>query len=162
MDTVTTDVRSRMMSSIRGKDTKPELIVRRHLHGSGFRYRLHRRDLPGNPDLVLPRWNASILVHGCFWHGHEGCRYFRIPKTRTDFWTAKIRGNAERDMRAKIALRRQGWRVFVVWECALRDEREAALSELVQHIQGSSLAAQIASQFSQRPTGARHPSTSAE
>lgn len=155
MGTVDSKVRSRMMSAIRGKNTKPELMVRRHLHRCGFRYRLHRRDLPGSPDVVLPKWKAAVFVHGCFWHGHQKCRYFRVPATRTDFWKTKIRGNAKRDARAEAALRQSGWRVIVVWECALRDDADNALRELVQHIQSNSVTAQIMSEASQRPPKAQ-------
>lgn len=150
MDTVSSEVRSRMMSSIRAKDTKPELLVRRYLHRRGFRYRLHPRDLPGKPDLVLPKWKAVVLVHGCFWHGHEGCRYFRLPATRPHFWASKIRCNVERDERTKVALHHQDWRVIVVWECALRDNPEKALQELVHHVRSQSGLVEIASEHSQR------------
>lgn len=152
MDIVKPEVRSRMMASIRGRDTKPELMVRQYLHGCGFRYRLHVRELPGRPDLVLPKWKAAVFVHGCFWHGHEGCRYFRVPATRTDFWVAKIRGNAERDARAEAALIGAGWRVIVLWECALRHNREEALLELVNHIQNRSALLRIVSEPSQPRT----------
>lgn len=143
-----------MMSSIRGRDTKPELSVRRYLHKCGFRYRLHRRDLPGSPDLVLAKWNVAVFVHGCFWHGHKGCRYFRVPATRTDFWAAKIRGNAERDARAEAALLRSGWRVVVVWECALRHNEEKSLLELTKHIQDQSASIRIVSEAGQHPLSA--------
>lgn len=141
-----------MMSSIRGRDTKPELTVRRFLHRSGFRYRLHRRDLPGRPDLVLAKWKVAVFVHGCFWHGHEGCRYFRVPSTRTDFWKAKIRSNAERDAGAETALLQSGWSVVVVWECALRHNELEALRELIKHIQEPSPRVRIVSDPSQLPT----------
>lgn len=118
-DIVDTKTRSRMMSGICGKNTKPEIYVRQALHASGFRYRLHRKDLPGKPDIVLPRYHAVIFVNGCFWHGHN-CRLFKWPQTRPDFWYAKISGNKERDHRNTNALLNQGWRVFIVWECALK------------------------------------------
>lgn len=108
-----------MMSGIRGKDTKPELVIRRGLHALGFRYRLHDRQLPGRPDLVLPRWRAVIQIHGCFWHGHD-CPLFRWPQTRQEFWRAKIGRNVERDREVNEALDRAGWRVLTVWECALK------------------------------------------
>lgn len=108
-----------MMSGIRGKDTKPELVIRRGLHALGFRYRLHDRQLPGRPDLVLPRWQAAIQIHGCFWHGHD-CPLFRWPQTRQEFWRAKIGRNLERDREVNEALDRAGWRVLTVWECALK------------------------------------------
>lgn len=111
------------MSGIRGKDTKPEIIVRHALHRAGFRFRLHRKDLPGKPDIVLPKYHTVIFVHGCFWHGH-GCRYFKVPKTRTDFWLDKIMANAKRDRQQEDALRAAGWRVFTVWECDIRDKND--------------------------------------
>lgn len=149
MDIVKKSVRSRMMSGIRGKNTKPELVVRRYLHASGLRFRLHKRGLPGRPDLVLARWNVVVFVHGCFWHGHDGCRYFRVPGTRTDFWVKKIGGNAERDVRTERQLRELGWRVIVIWECAIRNNREEALRELVTQIRGDAVAVQIQSEADQ-------------
>ena len=107
------------MSGIRGKDTRPELIVRRGLHAMGFRYRLHDRKLPGRPDLVFPGLKAVILVHGCFWHGH-GCHLFKWPASRIEFWREKISGNRERDAGNLVRLRDAGWRVLVIWECALK------------------------------------------
>lgn len=118
-DIVPAATRSRMMAGIRGKDTKPELLLRRELHRRGFRFRLHRRDLPGTPDLVFPRWSAVLFVDGCFWHGHD-CHLFRLPKTRPEFWRAKIDRNRENDRRSREALATQGWRVGKVWECALK------------------------------------------
>ena len=118
-DIVDSATRSRMMSGIRGRDTKPEILVRSLLHRQGFRFRLQVRTLPGRPDLVLPRYHAVICVHGCFWHGHD-CHLFRLPATRTDFWRSKIEGNRSRDRRVREELLAAGWRVAVVWECALR------------------------------------------
>lgn len=118
-DVVDAATRSRMMAGIRGKDTKPELVVRRGLHALGFRFRLHDPALPGKPDMVLPRWRAVIQVHGCFWHGHD-CGLFRWPGTRQDFWRTKIGRNVERDREVEAALDRAGWRVLTVWECALK------------------------------------------
>jgi DNA mismatch endonuclease (patch repair protein) len=113
--------RSRNMAAIRGRDTKPEMIVRRLVHRHGYRFRLHRRDLPGRPDLVLPRHRAVIFVHGCFWHQHD-CRYGRVvPATRAEFWQAKRHENVERDKRNERALKAAGWRVLIVWECWTRD-----------------------------------------
>ncbi len=106
------------MAAISGRDTKPELIVRRALHAVGFRFRLHRRDLPGRPDIVFPKYRTVIFVHGCFWHRHD-CRYFRWPKTRVEFWRKKIAANVQRDRRNQHCLRDLGWRVEVVWECAV-------------------------------------------
>jgi len=110
------------MARIRHKDTKPEMKVRRLAHRLGFRFRLHRPDLPGKPDLVFPSRRAAILVHGCFWHQHEGCRKATIPRTRQDFWEAKLGRNVERDRATEAALRKLGWRVLVVWECETSDE----------------------------------------
>jgi len=118
-DTVTPATRSRMMAAVKGKNTKPELIVRSALHRRGFRFRLHRKDLPGKPDLVFTGRSAVIFVHGCFWHGHD-CHLFRWPKSREDFWRDKIAKNIERDRRQYHTLAETGWRIGVVWECALK------------------------------------------
>ncbi|XBT42088.1 very short patch repair endonuclease [Pseudomonas viridiflava] len=120
MDIVDTATRSRMMAGIKGRNTRPEMIVRRFLHANGYRFRLHRRDLPGSPDIVLPRFRTCIFVHGCFWHRHDGCRYATTPKTRTDFWQAKFTQNVERDARVRRALRADGWKVLTIWECELK------------------------------------------
>jgi DNA mismatch endonuclease (patch repair protein) len=129
-DVVSPEVRSRMMSGIRGKDTKPEMIVRRGLHARGFRFRLHDKRLPGKPDLVFPKYHAVIFVHGCFWHGH-GCHLFKWPKTREAFWREKIEGNQERDAEINQQLMRTGWRVIEIWECALKGKTDAELEEIV-------------------------------
>lgn len=118
-DVVDSVTRSRMMSGIRGRNTKPEILIRKLLHRDGFRFRLHVRDLPGKPDIVLKRFHAVVFVHGCFWHGHD-CPLFKLPGTRTDFWYEKIKRNKANDNRAMEALLVTGWRVGVVWECALR------------------------------------------
>lgn len=118
VDSLTPAERSERMSRIRGKDTKPELWVRRYLHARGFRFRLHPKDLPGRPDIVLPKYGAVVLVHGCFWHGHH-CQKGRIPGTRSAFWEAKFTANRTRDARNTRKLRRLGWRVYKVWECDL-------------------------------------------
>jgi DNA mismatch endonuclease, patch repair protein len=118
-DVLTPEQRRLNMRRIRGRDTRPELILRRGLHARGLRFRLHRKDLPGRPDLVFPGAQAVILVHGCFWHGHN-CPMFKRPATRAEFWSTKIARNQERDRQAIAALRAAGWRVLVVWECALR------------------------------------------
>lgn len=118
-DVVDAVTRSRMMSGIRARDTKPEKLVRSLLHRRGFRFRLHVRDLPGTPDIALPKYRATIFVHGCFWHGHD-CSFFRLPATRTAFWRGKIDRNRANDLAARNALVALGWRVAVVWECALR------------------------------------------
>jgi DNA mismatch endonuclease (patch repair protein) len=109
------------MSRIRSRDTRPELCVRSLLHGMGYRFRVHRKDLPGNPDIVLPRHKLIIFVHGCFWHRHKGCRFAYTPKSRVEFWERKLGGNVERDIRVRKELRTLGWRVAVVWECELRN-----------------------------------------
>ena len=116
-DIVSKAVRSRMMSGIRGGNTAPERIVRSHLHRAGLRFRLHARELPGRPDIVLPKWNAVVFVHGCYWHRHPRCRYTTTPATNTGFWNEKFAANVARDARNRQALRRMGWRVFTVWEC---------------------------------------------
>lgn len=108
-----------MMASIRGKNTKPEMIVRRGLHAEGFRFKLHDRALPGRPDIVLPKWRAVVFVHGCFWHGHD-CSLFRWPGTRVDFWRGKIEGNRARDAVVERAIEGAGWRILTVWECSLK------------------------------------------
>ncbi len=123
-----------MMSGIRGKNTRPEMTVRSFLHRNGLRFRLHGRELPGKPDVVLPRWNVVVFVHGCFWHGHIGCRYFKLPKTREEFWRTKIDGNSQRDALAVDRLREAGWRIAIIWECALRDDPARALEELLLFI----------------------------
>lgn len=117
------EARSRNMRAVRGTNTRPEMLVRRGLHRRGLRFRLHRRDLPGCPDIVLPRHRAVVFVHGCFWHRHEGCRYATTPATRREFWQNKFTANFERDRRALEGLRAAGWRVAVVWECALKGDR---------------------------------------
>ena len=120
MDIVSPEVRSRMMSGIRGVNTQPELALRRELHRLGFRFRLHRKDLPGTPDLVFPRFGAAVFVHGCYWHRHEGCSLATTPSTRREFWLPKFDGNVSRDRRNERLLLEAGWRVAIVWECALR------------------------------------------
>lgn len=119
MDRLDPQARSRLMSRIRGKDTKPEMAVRSYLHRRGLRYRLHDRALPGKPDLVFKSRGVVVFVHGCFWHGHPGCPKARVPKTHVSFWRAKIEGNAVRDRRSMRRLRALGWRVFVVWQCQI-------------------------------------------
>ena len=116
--------RRRMMSKIRSKDTKPELVVRRLLHSLGYRYRLHRPDLPGRPDIVFPSRRQVIEVRGCFWHGHTGCKNASLPRTRRAWWEAKLLANSERDRRNLTALEQLGWRVLVLWECQLDDAAE--------------------------------------
>lgn len=121
MDTLTPAQRSERMSRVRSKDTKPEMTVRRLVHRMGFRYRLHDRALPGNPDLVFPSRCKIIFVHGCFWHRHGTCENTRWPKSKLDFWRPKLEQNHQRDKIIRRQLRKQGWQVFVVWECQLKD-----------------------------------------
>jgi DNA mismatch endonuclease (patch repair protein) len=118
------------MSRIRGMGSKPELVLRRGLHARGLRFRVHCKELPGKPDLAFPRWRAVILVHGCFWHGHD-CPMFKRPATHAKFWNAKIARNQERDREAVAALRAAGWRVLVVWECALRGPARRPLDDVI-------------------------------
>jgi len=120
-DRLTPEARSAHMRRIRKTDTTPERVVRRLVHGLGFRFRLHRHDLPGTPDLVLPRLHKVILVHGCFWHQHEGCRLARLPKSRPEYWLPKLRRNQERDVAARAGLKRLGWAALEVWECETRN-----------------------------------------
>jgi len=127
-DVVSKQTRSRMMSGIRGKDTKPEMKIRRLLHAQGFRYRLHRKDLPGKPDIVLPKYKAAIFVNGCFWHGHE-CSLFKWPASNAEFWKQKIEANKSRDAMAIAALGKSGWRCLTVWECVSRRTPEKNLAE---------------------------------
>ena len=130
--------RSYNMSQISGKDTKPEMIVRRFLHKNGFRYRLHVKDLPGKPDLVLPKYNTVIFVHGCFWHVHEGCDYFKLPQTNTEFWKEKLYGNKSRDQKHIQELEDIGWIVIVVWECELKPNKmNKTLIRLVEVLENS-------------------------
>lgn len=121
-DIVHTKRRSELMANIRGRDTAPELAVRRIAHRMGLRFRLHRKDLPGRPDLVFPKHRLAVFVHGCFWHRHEGCRHASTPKSRVAFWTEKFAANVARDARQEAALRALGWRVLVIWQCESRDE----------------------------------------
>lgn len=114
---LSTEKRSRIMRSIRGKDTGPELIVRKLAHSLGYRYRIHRKDLPGSPDLVFPRHRLAIFVHGCFWHQHAGCRHGKLPKTRPEYWLPKLERTKERDRLAVDALQEMGWRTLIIWEC---------------------------------------------
>ena len=128
-DIVDTQTRSRMMSGIKGKDTQPEMLVRRRLHSLGYRYRLHVPELPGRPDLVFPSRKAVVQVQGCFWHHHH-CKYFKWPSTRKEFWRSKLEGNEVRDSRNLYELKRLGWRVLIIWECAIRDgSLDAVISE---------------------------------
>ena len=125
-DRLSKEQRSWNMSRIRGKDTRPEMIVRRMLHAMGIRYRLHRASLPGKPDIVLGPRQLVLFVHGCFWHRHPGCREATMPAANRDFWLAKLEGNAARDIRHRAALRKLGWRVAVIWECQTRQPEKLA------------------------------------
>jgi DNA mismatch endonuclease, patch repair protein len=133
VDVLTPKQRRLNMSRIRGRDTKPELLLRRCLHARGLRFRLHRKDLPGCPDLVFPRFHAVIFVHGCFWHGHS-CPMFKMPTTRASFWRRKFDENKKRDQRAQTKLNQDQWRVFTVWECALRGPGRQPLETVVDAI----------------------------
>lgn len=124
-DVVSPAKRSQMMSGIKGKNSLPEKLVRKALFAMGHRFRLHRRDLPGTPDIAMPSRKISIFVHGCFWHAHQGCKFAKTPSTRTEFWTAKLQGNVDRDRRAADKLAEMGWRVLNVWECSTRDPEAA-------------------------------------
>ena len=128
-DIVSPEVRSRMMSGIRSKNTRQEVVIRKALHAAGFRYRLHRKDLPGTPDITLPRYRAVIFIHGCFWHGHD-CSLFRLPSSNRATWSAKIAGNQHRDAEVSHRLLTAGWRVCTVWECALRGTHKKTLGRL--------------------------------
>lgn len=130
-DVVTPEARSRMMAGIRGKDTRPELMIRSALHRAGFRFRLHHGKLPGKPDLVLPKYHAAVFVHGCFWHGHD-CHLFRWPATREAFWREKIGKNVARDSQQMIALTKTEWRVAVIWECALKGRTRLPFPDIVE------------------------------
>ena len=114
------EIRSKNMAAIKAKNTKPEMLVRRFLHANGYRYKLHDKSLPGKPDIVLPKYKTVIFVHGCYWHGHENCKYFVVPKTRTQWWLNKINGNIANDAKAAKALKKEGWKVITVWECQLK------------------------------------------
>lgn len=138
MDIVDADTRSRMMAGIRGRNTSPEMTVRRALHAAGFRFRLHRRDLAGRPDIVLPRHRAVVFVHGCFWHRHQGCRLASTPSSNAEFWETKFATNVERDARSKAALIDAGWRVAVIWECGLkRRGADGTLAALMDWLRGT-------------------------
>ncbi len=134
MDVIDAKTRSRNMAAIKGRNTKPELAVRRFLHAAGLRYRLHRKDLPGKPDIVLPAHRTVIFVHGCFWHRHSGCANSVMPKSNRLFWQEKLCGNVERDRRNHAELGGLNWRVIVVWECEISDSR---LRQLVAKIRAS-------------------------
>ena len=122
-----------MMSGIKGKNTKPELLLRSALHAQGFRFRIQRKDLPGKPDIVLPKYKTIIFVHGCFWHRHPGCKYAYTPKSNVEFWTNKLEGNVTRDRLTEQTLEEMGWRVLIVWECEIKTllENTSRLREMI-------------------------------
>lgn len=128
------DIRSKNMRAIRSRDTTPEMIVRRALHANGLRYSLHRRSLPGTPDLVFRQYRAVVFVHGCFWHGHDGCKYFKLPQSRREFWRTKIAKNSLNDSVALAELTRSGWRVAIVWECVLKQKGREELKKLTDQL----------------------------
>ena len=127
-------VRSKNMAAIRSKNTKPELIIRKALFAKGFRYKLHDKNLPGKPDLVFPKYNAVVFVHGCFWHGHK-CHLFKWPSTRPEFWKTKINRNIEVDQKNFKQLKKEGWRIFVVWECALKGKKKKPLEQVINKLE---------------------------
>ena len=125
------------MSRIKGKNTKPEMLVRKFLHANGFRYKLHDKTLPGKPDIVLPKYKTVIFIHGCFWHGHKDCKYFVVPKTRTDWWLNKINCNVANDIKAFKVLNKSGWRIIELWECEIKPKVYLnRLAELLKQING--------------------------
>lgn len=135
-----------MMAGIKGRNTKPELLIRHLLHRKGFRYRIHVKDLPGKPDIVLPKYRSVIFVHGCFWHGHQGCHLFRLPATRTEFWQEKILRNQTNDHRAVELLLVSNWRVCIVWECSIRGARkdpEKVVNTIIDWLSGTELCLEI-------------------
>ena len=132
-DFVTQEVRSWMMSNVRGKNTQLELLIRRGLHAAGFRFRIHARILPGKPDIVLPKYRAVVFVHGCFWHGHN-CPKFSWPQSNTGFWQRKLQRNFEVDKKNREELFQLGWRQLIIWECAIRGKSRLELSQIIEHI----------------------------
>ena len=132
-DIVSSETRSRMMSGIRGKNTRPEILIRKLLHGRGFRYRLHDNKLPGKPDIVLPRYRAVIMIHGCFWHGHN-CHLFKWPSTRSEWWQKKIKGNRDHDTLISTRLKDSGWRQACIWECALKGRERLDPYDLIKEL----------------------------
>ena len=130
------ETRSYNMSRIRSAHTKPEMLVRKFLHAHGYRYTLHSKKLPGKPDIVLPKYKTIILIHGCFWHGHAGCKYYVVPKTRTGWWLTKIRTNKANDEKAIKALKKEGWKIIIIWECNLKPAKmEKTLLSLLKKME---------------------------
>lgn len=136
MDTMSQEKRSRIMSAVHSKNTLAELLVRRYLWSHGIRYRIHRKDLPGKPDIAIPRCKLAVFIHGCFWHGHDECIRGRLPKSRLEYWKPKIEANKKRDRLIEKELKERGWQWLVIWECQLRTQKAAskALPELLEKI----------------------------
>ncbi len=135
-DVLSKEQRSRCMSHIKSKDTKPEVLVRQFLFAHGFRFRLYRKNLPGKPDIVLPKYKTAIFINGCFWHGHYSCKYATIPETNRDFWQAKISGNIERDKLSYSSLESMGWKVIEIWQCQLKPKTKTqTLNNLITELQ---------------------------
>lgn len=135
-DVLSKEQRSRCMSHIRSKDTKPEVLVRRFLFAHGFHFRLHRKDLPGKPDIVLPRYKTVIFINGCFWHGHSSCKYSTLPSTNREFWETKISGNIQRDKETYSRLAQSGWKVIEIWQCQLKPKtKDQTLQNLITELQ---------------------------
>ncbi|MGG5210790.1 very short patch repair endonuclease [Chryseobacterium sp. MIQD13] len=140
-DTHTPEQRRFNMQQIKGTNTKPEILLRKLLFSKGFRYRINNKNLPGKPDIVLKKYNTVIFVNGCFWHGHQNCRYYVIPKTRTEFWTDKINGNKKRDKKNTELLLQKGWKVITVWECELKkDNLDQTVEKLIHELHNNLLA----------------------
>ncbi|MFZ5552096.1 MAG: very short patch repair endonuclease [Bacteroidota bacterium] len=132
------EIRSFNMSRIKGKDTKPEMLVRKFLFSNGIRYRLHDKKLPGKPDMVFPKYKKVVFIHGCFWHGHENCKYFVVPKTRTEWWLNKINSNKKKDIESVYALKKQGWKVITIWECELKpSNKDKKLKSIIRELKNN-------------------------
>jgi DNA mismatch endonuclease, patch repair protein len=134
VDVHDSETRSYNMSQIKAKDTKPELIVRKYLHKKGFRFRLHSNKLPGKPDIILPKFKTIIFINGCFWHGHDGCNKFVVPRTRTEWWLNKINKTKKRDAQVSQELKQMGWKVIIIWECELKSNADEQLFKLTEEI----------------------------
>ena len=160
-DVMTPEQRSRCMAAIKGKDTKPEMIVRKYLFSRGLRYRVNNHKLPGSPDIVLKKYKTVVFIDGCFWHGHEGCKYYRLPKTNVDFWRHKIAMNIARDYANGVDLRLAGWKVIRVWKCAIKTKakREETLKSLYQEIVGTEHKPNTYESFSDNIPVAAEPSS---
>jgi DNA mismatch endonuclease, patch repair protein len=135
VDVHKSQTRSYNMSRIKGKNTKPEMQVRRFLHARGFRYRLHDKKLPGKPDIVLTKYKTVVLINGCFWHGHINCKYYEVPKTRTDWWLNKINNTIINDQKTTLSLAKNGWKIIVIWECQLKQDKiQKTLKQLLERM----------------------------